>query len=101
MHVPSVARWKILQEVKFYINKMAEQSRFCKIYEIINPLVPVGYEICNSQLDTSHWFLLDMYSSKNRFFLEGGQTELNSCKGFHGNLEHAPLEAEYVTFIPC
>ena len=33
MHVPSVASWKILQEVKFYINKMAEQSRFYKIYE--------------------------------------------------------------------
>ena len=49
---------------------MAEQSRFCKIYEIINPLVPVGYEICNSQLDTSHLFPLD--SGKNRFFLEEG-----------------------------
>ena len=71
--------------------------------KIINPLVPVGYENCNSQLDTSHWFPLD--SGKNRFFVleeggGGGQTGLDSCIGFPGNLEHAPLVAEYVTFIP-
>lgn len=70
--------------------------------KIINPLVPVGYEICNSQLDTSHWFPLD--SGKKSFFFEegggGAQTGLDSCIGFPGNLEHAPLVAEYVTFIP-
>ena len=37
------------------------------------------------------------------FFLEvgGGEPGLDSCKGFPGNLEQAPLVAEYVTFIPC
>lgn len=91
---------KCCRKRNFTLTKWQNKVDFAKFMKIINPLVPVGYEICNSQLDTSHWFLLDMYSSKNRFFLEGGQTELNSCKGFHGNLEHAPLVTEYVTFIP-
>lgn len=48
--------------------------------------------------------LIDIYWActvvKTGFFRGGGQTGLNSCKGFHGNLEHAPLVTEYVTFIP-
>ena len=56
------------------------------------------FVIANLTLLTDfHWTVV-----KTGFFRggRGGQTELNSCRGFPGNLEHAPLVAEYVTFIP-
>lgn len=57
------------------------------------------FVIANLTLLTDfHWKVV-----KKVFFSRregGGQTGLDSCIGFPGNLEHAPLVAEYVTFIP-
>ena len=61
---------KCCRKRNFTLTKWQNKVDFAKFMKIINPLVPVGYEICNSQLDTSHLFPLD--SGKNRFFLEEG-----------------------------
>ena len=45
---------KFCRERNFTLIKWQKKGDFAKFMKIINPLVPVGYEICNSQLDTSH-----------------------------------------------